>query len=114
MNRSTLLSALVAAIITTQAAAECIRPAVAEIPDGRSATFDQMLAAQTAVRTYLADMEQFLVCINDEIDAQPEDSPQEITTALIDRHNSAVSEMETVAARFNEQRAAYQEANPAR
>lgn len=111
MNRL-FLSLMLAAAAATQAAAECTPPAEVEIPDGRTATLEQMLEAQTAVRAYLADMEVFLACINEEVEAQPEDTPQEVAAALIERHNAAVTEMETVAARFNEQRIAYQEAHP--
>ena len=111
MNRL-ILSTILAVAAATQAAAQCAQPETVTIPDGRSATLDQMLQAQTAVRTYLADMEAFLACLNEEIEAQPEDTPQEVTTALIDRHNAAVTDMESVAARFNEQRIAYQEAHP--
>lgn len=106
-----LLSTIVAATLATQASAECTKPQAVDVPDGKTASLDQMLEAQSAVRGYLADMEEFLACVNDEIEAQPEETPQEVTTALIDRHNAAVTEMESVAARFNEQRVAYQQAN---
>ena len=112
MSRLTFLSALLASAVTAQAAAQCVQPGMVVVPDGRSATLEEMLEAQTAVRTFLADMEEFLTCINEEIDAQPDETPQEVRAALIERHNAGVTEMETVAARFNEQRIAYQQAHP--
>lgn len=114
MNRLSVLAAVLAAAASASAAAECIQPQAVVIPDGSTSTLEQMLEAQTAVRTYLVEMEEYLACLNNEIEAQPEDSPQEITVALIDRHNAAVTEMESIAARFNEQRVAYQQANPSR
>lgn len=113
MSRLTILSALLASACAAQAGAQCVQPETVAIPDGRTSTLEQMLEAQTAVRTFLADMEEFLACINDEIDAQTEETPQEVRAALIERHNAAVTEMETVAAQFNEQRIAYQQAHPA-
>jgi len=113
MTRLALLAAVLAGAIANQAAAECEKPTAATVPDGSTATLEEMLEAQTAVRTYLAEMEQFLACLNEEIDTQPEDTPQATAAAMIERYNASVTEMETVAAEFNAQRIAYQQANPA-
>jgi hypothetical protein len=114
MRRSMFLTAIVAGLFAAQASAECERPEMIQVPDGRSSTLEQMLETQGAVRSYLAEMEEFLACLNEEIDAAPEDTPQEVTTALIDRHNAGVTEMEAVAAKWNQERVAYQEANPSK
>jgi hypothetical protein len=45
------------------------------IPDGKTASMEQLLAAQGDIKTYMAAMETFLACINTEIDAQGEDAP---------------------------------------
>ena len=92
-------------------AQQCENPAVVDIPDGATATLDAMLEAQTGVRTYLEDMEVYLACLNEEIEAQDDDTPEEISSLMIDRYNNGVTEMETVAETFNDQRVAYQEAN---
>lgn len=114
MHRSIFLTAVLAVLITAQASAECDRPDMIQVPDGRSSTLEQMLETQGAVRSYLAEMEEFLACLNEEIDAQPEDTPQEVATGRIDRYNAAVTEMEAVAAKWNEERVAYQQANPSK
>ena len=113
MNRLAFLGAIIASTLAFKAAAECTRPEPVPIPDGSVATLEEMLEAQTAVREYIAKMEEFLACINEEIDAQGDETPQEITAAMIDRHNNAVTEMEMMAAQFNEQRVAYQQAHAA-
>lgn len=105
---------LAASLFTLTAFAECETPSMVDVPDGASASLDQMLAAQSAVRDFLAKMEEYLSCVNDEIDAQPEDTPEEIRALMVERYNNGVTEMETVAARFNEQRIAYQNANPSK
>ena len=102
---------LASGFIGLAAYGQCESPAVVDIPNGATATLDQMLEAQTAVRAYLAAMEEYLACVNEEIEAQSEETPEEVRAVLIERYNNGVTEMETVAANFNEQRVAYQEAN---
>ncbi len=102
---------LAASLIALPAFAQCDSPAIVEVPDGATSTLDQMLEAQTAVREYLAAMEEYLACLNTEIDAQTEETPDEIRALMVERYNNGITEMETVAATFNEQRVAYQEAN---
>lgn len=79
-----------------------------EVPDGETATTDEMVQARNAVTEYLAAMESYLACIDEEIEAEGDDAPEEFEALMIQRHNAAVSEMETVAAAFNEQLRAFQ------
>jgi len=102
---------VVSCCIAAPAFAQCDSPTMVSIPDGATATLDDMLAAQSAVRDYLGAMEEYLACLNEEIEAQDDETPEEMQALMVERHNSGVTEMETVAATFNEQRVAYQEAN---
>jgi hypothetical protein len=95
------------------AAAACENPAAIPIPEGKTSTMDQMLAAQAQVKAYQAAMTQFLACIDSELDAQGEQAPEDFKSLMVARHNAAVSEMEGVAAAFNVQIKAFREANPA-
>lgn len=90
----------------------CDYPALVQVPDGASATIDQMVAAQESVKTYMADMDAYLTCVNEELAAAGDDAPEEFKSIMVSRHNAAVTEMEAVAASFNEQIAAFREANP--
>ena len=94
------------------AAAACETPAMIPIPDGKTSSMEQLLAAQAQVKTYMAAMQQYLDCINGELDAQGETAPEEFKSLMVARNNSAVTEMESVAAAFNEQVRAYKAANP--
>jgi hypothetical protein len=107
-----LTSCLVAAIASgcAFAAAACEPPAAVPMPDGATATRDQMLAAQAQVRAYQAAMNEFVACIDSDLEAQGEKAPDEFK---VSRHNAAVAEMEGVAAAFNEQLRAFRNANPA-
>jgi len=93
------------------------------MPDGRTATLDQMKAAQASVKAYNASMDEYLKCIDAEApkasditadmsDAQKKQMQKEIE-ASVKKHNAAVSDEEAVAARFNEQLKAYKAKQPA-
>jgi hypothetical protein len=97
----------------------CENPAVVTIPDGKSSTMEQLLTAQGQVKTYLAAMQDYLACVDNEADAKDSeakakgaDTPAEYKTMMAARHNNAVTEMESIAAAFNEQVKAYKAANP--
>lgn len=107
------IGAFAAAIFaTTSAFGACENPSMVTVPDGATSTMDQLLAAQTDVKTYMAAMEEYLACLNDELEAAGEDAPAEFKSLMVTRHNSAVTEMEAVAAQFNQQVQAYKAANP--
>lgn len=92
--------------------AACENPTMVSVPDGRTASMEQLLAAQSGVKAYMAAMEEYLACLNNELEAAGEDAPAEFKSLMVTRHNTAVSEMETVAAAFNTQVQAYKAANP--
>ncbi len=94
------------------AAAACENPAMVTIPDGKSATESQLLDAQTAVKSYVAAMEAYMACLDQELTAKGENAPEEYKFLMIERHNAAVTEVETVANAFNEQVRAWKAANP--
>ncbi len=101
--------------------AACSYPkAPSTIPDGKSATLDDMKSAQGAVKSFMADMDVYLKCVD------AENPPPASGTTLTDeqkkaqdaqervrvqKHNAAVADMESVADRFNTQRKAYVEAH---
>jgi len=97
---------------TAVAQSECERPAATVIPDGASATLEEMLEAQTGVRGFLEAMEGYLDCMNARIESANEETPPETVNGWIELYNAAVAEMEALATRFNEERVAYQQANP--
>jgi|SRR5882672_1405297 len=109
-----LTSSCLAAIVSCCgfAAAACENPAMIKIPEGKTATMDQLLAAQGEVKAYMAAMQNFLACVDAEASAKGEDAPVDYKALMVTRHNSAVTEMEAVAAAFNDQVKAYKAANP--
>jgi hypothetical protein len=92
--------------------AECIYPkAPGSIPDGATATQDEMVAGMKAIKEYNAQVTAYLSCLememNSRIEAAGPDAPPEqveqIRAIHSKRHNAAVEELEGHAALFNEQ-----------
>lgn len=97
--------------------AACTAPDEVSVPDGSQASMEEMLAAQTAVKTYMADMEAYLSCLETEANAAKKAAADEETIKATEaahskEHNSAVDGMERVANSFNEQIRAYKAKNP--
>jgi hypothetical protein len=103
-------------LTAASAALACEYPQSAEVPDGSTATKDEMLAGQTAVKDYMTAMETYLACIEkaekDTVASMPDITDEERASrdaALTKKYNAAVQEMELVAAKFNEEVRAYKE-----
>ena len=115
MMKKTLATTLLltASCLSVSAFAACEQPSMVSIPDGKTSTMDELLTVQTSVKAYMAEMEDYLACVNEELEAGGDDAPAQFKALMVTRHNAAVTEMETVAATFNEQVAAYKAANEA-
>lgn len=94
------------------AQADCIYPkAPASMPDGASATEQQMLDGMKAVKEYNKEVTAYLSCLDMEMQSRidaagaeaPADQVAQIRAITAKRHNAAVEELEAHAARFNEQ-----------
>jgi hypothetical protein len=113
MRMSANYFVLAVSFVSFQAFAACENPAmILTVPVGESATMDEMLAAQTEVKTYMENMETYLACLNEELDAAGDDTGETFRTLMVTRYNTAVVELESVAATFNEQLQAYRAENP--
>lgn len=112
LRTSQLIIVMAATLYFSQAYAACSQPAAARIPDGATATSEEMVEAQTYVKQYIAEMELFLACL-DQQEAELDEPPTEEQTQEHTRlHNGAVDAMEALAAKFNDQVQAYKKANP--
>ena len=101
--------------------AACTYPkAPSSIPDGKTASLDEMKAAQAVVKQFVTDMEAYIKCIDEdnppaaagapltEEAKKAQDARERVRTQ---KHNAAVADEEAVADRFNAQRKAYNEAH---
>jgi hypothetical protein len=107
-----ILAITVTAALSGAAYADCPYPAApTNLPDGRTATMEDMLAGQKTVKDYQKSIDVYVACIDKELDdkiAQGGDSlkPQQKTDLQkmeAQKHNAAVDQEQTVADRFNEQ-----------
>lgn len=103
-------------LFTGLPALACDYPARAKIVNGTTATKDEMIASQKSVKAYLAAMDEYLACIDEEEKAARAELVEPDAQTILERqellakkHNAAVEEMEIVAAEFNEQVRAYKE-----
>jgi hypothetical protein len=107
-----LLAIALTAALSGAAYADCPYPAApTNRPDGRTATMEDMLAGQKAVKEYQKSIDVYVACIDKELDdkiAAGGDSlkPQQKTDLQkmeAQKHNAAVDQEQSVADRFNEQ-----------
>lgn len=115
-------------VIAGPALAECFYPEDVKIPDGAASTYEEMRDSQAFVKEYMAEMETYLECLEQEDQArrnqiqenqaQANDQTNATLSAgtgdspYIQRRHKAIDAMESVAARFNEQVRAYKKVNP--
>jgi uncharacterized protein YfkK (UPF0435 family) len=108
MIRLTL--ALLAFAASGAAHATCIYPrAPATVPDGATATFEEMAAAQKAVRQFNEDINAYNACLDLEMTTfeksgqYDENRLTELRAMQAKKNNAAVDEVQAIADRFNEQ-----------
>jgi len=105
----------VALLFLVQGALACDYPErVTNLPDGNSATRDEMVEGKKTVQTYLASMEAYLSCIEAEeaqaviaMGAVDDETKRQRSATFDKKYNAAVEEMNLVAEQFNIQLRAY-------
>jgi hypothetical protein len=108
MTRLTL--AVLALLAAGSAQATCIYPrAPARAPDGQTASRDEMVAAQAAVKQFNEDITAYNSCLDMEMEqavksgAYDENRINELRAIQAKKNNAAVDEVTSVADSFNEQ-----------
>jgi len=109
MTKTNRLAVSVVALFLAQGALACDYPErVKNMPDGNSATRDEMIDGKKAVQSYITNMESYLSCIEAE-EAQAviamgdvgEDEKKQRAETFNKKYNAAVEEMNLVAEQFN-------------
>ena len=79
------------------------------IPNGATATMENMVAGQTNVKSYLADMDAYLVCLDSELSkvSKDLDNYEAIQSLSDDKYNAAIDEMKEVEGQWNQAVRAY-------
>ncbi len=108
-----LPAALAVAVVLAPAAyADCAYPpAPTAIPDGNTATLNEMIAAMKVIKSYNEQITAYLSCIELERDTRvasagatlTKQQKDEMLIIEIQKHNAAVDQLKAVANRFNTQ-----------
>lgn len=101
-------------------AQDCTAPTEPEIPDGSSASMQQMLEGQQAVKAFQAANAEYMNCLDPQIveatnkatAEEASDADRAALKSLEDAYNKAVSREEGIAGEWNTQIREYKEANP--
>ncbi|HYL70769.1 MAG TPA: hypothetical protein VEY89_05660 [Candidatus Dormibacteraeota bacterium] len=106
------LAIALTAALSGVAYADCPYPAAPDkLPDGATATMEEMVAGQKAVRAYDKAIQDYVGCIDKELDeaiakAGPQLKPQQkadMQKVEAQKHNAAIDQDQSIADRFNEQ-----------
>ncbi len=110
MKTRSKIATATAILFIAPVAFACDYPKRADVPIGATASTEEMLAGQKSVKAYMAAMEEYLACIDTEeensvatlVDASDDELARR-EAAITKKYNAAVTEMELIAARFNEE-----------
>ena len=111
---------LITVVFTLSAplALACDYPQRVGVPDGATATKEQMIEGQRGIKDYLASMEEYLACIEAAeqetvagLNATDESTKQQRIEMFNKKYNAAVEEMNLVAEEFNVQVRTYKQRN---
>jgi hypothetical protein len=104
-----------AGCFSLEAYAACELPlptAVKALPDGATATEQEMVAARAEISAYVEVAKAYVDCIDQELATAGATASAEYKSILVNRRNAAVTEQETVASAFNRARQAFRAAHP--
>jgi hypothetical protein len=85
----------------TSVHAECAKATAPNLPDGNTASMEEMVAGQKAVKEFIAEGTAYQGCLDAEEAAAGEDEAPEAKAARLAHYNSVATEQEAVAAEFN-------------
>jgi hypothetical protein len=118
-----LLSLAAFAVIAGPVYADCSYPPPPEkLPDGNTATLEEMVSANKAVKEYETAVNAYLSCIKleyddalgkagDKPDADKKKALDEMDRMTVQKHNATVDQAQAIADRFNAQVRAYKAKN---
>lgn len=99
---------------------DCTAPQMPGLPDGATASLEQMLEGQKAVKAFQTANSEFRECLDPKVSAAENESMSDSESEKIqatlkqlnEDYNNSVSEEEALAESFNTELREYKEANP--
>ncbi len=114
MNKITYSIIAALTLMAAPLASACDYPQRVGVPDGSTATKEQMIEGQRGIKDYIAAMEAYLACIEAAEQetvanlSETDDEAQQQRIGMFNKkYNAAVEEMNLVAEEFNVQVRAY-------
>ena len=89
---------LLLALFAAPAWAGCNAPVAPTVPDGGTATKEQLVKAQGEVKTYVAAANEYLACVDKDIQATED---KDAKAKLNADYNTVVDQMTAVSGQFN-------------
>ncbi|WP_116367832.1 hypothetical protein [Parahaliea mediterranea] len=123
MNKFSIALATLA-LGSTAAFADCTKPDAPNLPNGASATMEDMLAGQKAVKAFQSANVEYMKCLEEvftSAEAKVKEGglaedvlaeTQKTYNDAVEAYNAAVSSEESVAGQFNTEIREYKAANP--
>ena len=108
--KSMAIAALAVPLFSTMAWADCTAPAGnVEIPDGNTATKEQLIAAKKAVNDYDALVKQYSECLQAELDSKVAAGADrtKIAPDYAKKNNAEIDKLQAIADKLNVQIKAY-------
>ena len=105
-----VLSLVASLFISAGVRAECSEPQDVAMPDGETASTEEMVAGQKAVKQYVADGQAFLDCMTELETKTADTASEEEKKNNVVRYNTVVDKMQAAAEGFNAQIKAYKTA----
>jgi hypothetical protein len=116
MNKTTKITSAALLFLASSMALACEYPARPHLPDGASATKDDLLAAKNAVQSFIGAVDEYLVCIEEEDEAVAAETGKQTTDEKARRNklmnqkfDAANDEKALVGEQFNQEIRAYNE-----
>ena len=108
MNRLKTICSTFALVALGQHAMACDAPAKVTVPDGETASKEELVATQKAVKDFIASMDAYLECIVEEeklarqaMDNLEPEVEQRREELLTQKYNAGVDSMKVVEAEWN-------------
>lgn len=118
MRTLTPLALILALSSSALIAEECSMPDMPTLPDGNSATMEEMIAGQQAVKAFQASVEAYRGCQDSMMEtlktrvAEGDEAAVDDFQAATDAYNTSVSLEEKLAEQFNQAIRDFKAANP--
>lgn len=111
MRTATACLALLAAMMAPAAMADCMHPAVINVPEnGATATEQELIVIQEQVRAYIAAMDEYIACENETLTTSGSDAADQFLFLMNERIEGAREEADRIASSFNAQVEAFRAA----